>query len=388
MSYPYGTPRDHETPVGPVSPPLVRATAHAIDSVEELGELGRGERHGEFYQRLRHSNGVQFEEQAAAREGAEGAVAFASGMAAMSAAILAHCQAGDRILVATQIYGGTELLCREDLPRFGVTVQRYEALNLETLVEALSEPAALVVLETPINPTLRIVDLAKAVAICKQHRVPLILDGTFAPAPIQRALDFGVDLLVHSATKYYGGHSDVLAGFVAGSHEYLGPVAAFRTRTGGVLAPDVAWLLCRSMPTLDLRLAAQQASALRLAEILHAAIPGLESLEAVSHPGLPDHPDYELAAAQMQGGPCLVTLTVAGGSENASKVFDRLRRIARAPSLGGVESVASLASLTTHAGLSDAERSAAGIPAGILRISVGVEDTEWLAEDLLQALRT
>lgn len=386
MSYPYGTPSDHQTPVGPVSPPLVRATAHAIPTAEQVGELSRGERHGDFYQRLGHGNGVQFEALAAAREGAEGAVAFSSGMAAMTAAILAHCGAGDRILVARQIYGGTELLCREDLPRFGVEVERFDSLDLGTLQAALSERAALVVLETPINPTLRIVDLAATVAICEQAGVPLVVDGTFAPAPIQRALDLGVDLLVHSATKYYGGHSDVLAGFVAGSHQHLASVAGFRTRTGAILAPDLAWLLCRSMPTLDLRLAAQQASALRLAEIMQAAVPRLERLSEVWHPGLPGHPDHALALAQMRGGPCLVTLVVAGGPADACRVFERLRRIARAPSLGGVESVASLASLTTHAGLSEEERSAAGIPAGILRISVGVEDTAVLAEDLIQAL--
>lgn len=386
MSYPYGTPSDHKTPVGPVSPPLVRATAHAMELAEQIGQYGRGERHGEFYQRLGHRNGVQFEAQAATREGAQGAVAFSSGMAAMTAAILSHCGAGDRILVASQVYGGTEMLCREDLPRFGVLVERFDALELATLQAALAEPAALVVLETPINPTLRIVDLAATAAVCEQTGVPLILDGTFAPAPIQRALDFGVDLLVHSATKYYGGHSDALAGFVAGSHERLAAVVGFRTRSGAVLAPDVAWLLCRSMPTLDLRLSAQQASALRLAETLQAAVPGLDRLSEVWHPGLPGHPDHALAAAQMRGGPCLVSLVVAGGIEAACQVFERLRRIARAPSLGGVESVASLPGLTTHAGLSDEERLAAGIPAGILRISVGVEDTADLTEDLIQAL--
>lgn len=386
MSYPYGTPHDHQTPSGPVSPPLVRATAHAVSRAQTIGEFSRGERHGDFYQRLGHGNGVQFEELAAAREGAEGAVAFASGMAAMSAAILAHCRAGDRVLVATQIYGGTEMLCREDLPRFGIAVERFDALDLDTLESALARPAALVVLETPINPTLRIVDLAAAVTICKRRGALLILDGTFAPAPIQRALDIGVDLLVHSATKYYGGHSDVLAGFVAGSHQYLGPVVGFRTRSGAVVAPDVAWLLCRSVATLDLRLAAQQASALELAKLLHEAIPRLERLSEVWHPGLPGHPDHRLAATQMHGGPCLVTLSVAGGLQEACQVFEGLRRIARAPSLGGVESVASLASLTTHAGLSDAERTAAGIPSGILRISVGIEPTAVLADDLIQAL--
>jgi cystathionine beta-lyase/cystathionine gamma-synthase len=388
-SYPYGVPSPHYPVVGPISPPLIRATAHAVERADTALALSRGERHGDFYPRLSHSNGVQFESLVAAREGADGAVAFSSGMAAMHAAIMAHCAAGDRILVARQIYGGTEMLCREDLPRFGVTVDRFDALDAGDLVaELVASRTTIVVLETPINPTLRLVDLRRAAAACREHGALLVLDGTFGPPPIQRALAFGVDLLVHSATKYYGGHSDVLAGAVVGRHDLLGKVAAFRMRTGGVLGPDAAWLLCRSSPTMDLRLAEQQASALEVARGLEAARARLpQRLGAVFHPGLPEHPDHALAQAQMNGGPCLVSFAVEGGEAAAREVFERLRLVARAPSLGGVESVASLPCATTHAGLDDEERARAGIPTGLVRISIGVEGAALILDDLLQAIQ-
>ncbi|MCA8955940.1 MAG: aminotransferase class I/II-fold pyridoxal phosphate-dependent enzyme [Planctomycetes bacterium] len=381
MSFPYGTPGPHSAPHGPLSPPLVRATAHAVADASVVGQFSRGERHGEFYQRLGHSNGLVVESRVAELEGADGALAFASGMAAMSAAVLAHCAAGDRVLLARHIYGGTAALCRDDLPRFGIRVDRFDSLDLATLEEALRDPARLVVLETPINPTLRIVDLTAAAEICHRRGALLVVDGTFAPPPIQRALELGVDLLVHSATKFFGGHSDVLAGVVAGRHAVLREVAGFRTRTGGVLAPDVAWLLSRSLATLELRVSAQQAAAAAIARDL-AEDPRLRVL----HPSLTDHPDHQLATRQMRGGPTLVTFTVEGGLEAASRLFDRLRLVARAPSLGGVESVASLPCLTTHAGVDEAERAQAGIDPGMVRISVGLEGAAAIRDDVLQAL--
>ena len=382
MNYPYGTPVGTAPPLGPLSVPLVRATAHAVETAEEVGAFTSGKRHGEFYPRLGHSNGRTFESAVAVREGADGAVAFASGMAAMHAAVLSHVGASDRVLLAEHVYGGTAALCRDDLPRFGIKVDRFNALRLDTLENALAEPAQMVIMETPINPTLRLVDLVAVAELCKARGVLTVVDGTFGPPPIQRALALGVDLVVHSATKFFGGHSDVMAGVVAGSHEHLGPVVEFRTRTGAVLSPDSAWLLCRPMPTLDVRLQTQQASALEVAR----GLVGLDGIRAVSHPNLPDHPDHDLVQRQMCGGPCLVTLTVEGGLVAAQRVFERLQMVARAPSLGGVESVASLPFLTTHAGVDDAERQRAGIDGGMIRISVGLEGSAAILADLRRAL--
>ena len=381
----YGTPRPHGPLLGPLSPPLQRSTTAGQPDAETLRALGAGERAGEFYQRLSHTNGRAFESLVAELEGADGAVAFASGMAAMSGALAAHLRAGDRVLLAEEIYGGTSGFALHDLVRFGVTVDRFSALQLDGLRAALARPAKLVVFESPINPTLRVVDVQAVVAMARAAGALTVFDGTFAPPPIQLALELGVDLVVHSATKFFGGHSDVLAGVVAGRHELLAPIEAWRRRTGAVLAPDPAWLLQRSWPTLRLRVEAQQAAALAIAEGLRADV-AAGRLRAVSHPWLPDHPDRALARAQMHGGGCVVALELNGGLAGARAVFDRLHRIARAPSLGGIESLATLPAFTTHAALSPAQRAAAGIPDGLLRVAVGLEGADVLLADLRQAL--
>ena len=386
-SHPYGVPQAEHAPQGPLAPDLGRATAHALASAEAVRAHSAGEVYGDFYPRLGHANGWQWECLVAAAERSEGAVAFASGMAAMHAAVLGHCGAKDRVLVAEQIYGGTEGLVTKDLPRFGVEVERFDALDPGALARGLERPARLVLLETPINPTLRIVDLVAAAALCRKAGALLVVDGTFAPPPVQFACGLGADLVVHSATKFYGGHTDVMAGVVAGTHAALAAVVAFRTRSGGVLAADPAWLLCRSMATHALRVERQQQNARICAEALAAGAGKGAPIEAVSYPGLAAHPDHALAARQMHGGGGLVTVTVRGGLEGARATFERLRRIARAPSLGGVESVASIPRFTTHARVEPAVLRRNGIADGMLRLSIGVGDPELVIQDLRQAVR-
>ena len=381
----YGTPRAHATPLGPLVPPLVRATTSGQPDADTLRALGSGERAGEFYQRVGHVNCRQWESLVAAHEGADGAVAFASGMAAISGALCAHLRAGDRVLLAEEIYGGTSGFALHDLVRFGVAVDRFSALDLPGLRAQLERPARMVVFESPINPTLRVADVRAIARLARAAGAITLFDGTFAPPPVQQALALEVDLVVHSATKFYGGHSDVLAGVVAGSHALLGPIEGWRRRAGAVLAPDPAWLLLRSWPTLGLRLAAQQAAALALAQALGEDVHAGRVL-AVHYPGLATHPDHELVRAQMQGGGCVVAIELPGGLAGARRVFDRLRHIARAPSLGGVESLATLPAYTTHAALTPEQRRAAGIADGLLRIAVGLEGAEVLLADLRQAL--
>jgi cystathionine beta-lyase/cystathionine gamma-synthase len=386
MSEPlYGVPHPHGPLLGPLSPPLLRSTTAGQPDAETLRAMGAGERPGEFYQRVGHANGRAFESLVAAHEGADGAVAFASGMAAISGALAAHLRTGDRVLVAEEIYGGTSAFATTDLVRFGVQVDRFSSLDLAGLRAALQRPAKFVIFESPINPTLRLVDIAAVVGLARAAGALTLFDGTFAPPPIQQALRLGVDLVAHSATKFYGGHSDVLAGVVAGRHELLGPIEAWRRRTGGTLAPDPAWLLLRSWPTLALRVQAQQDAALALARGLVEDV-RRGRLVAVSYPGLPEHADHELARRQMHGGGCVVTVEVPGGLVGARRTFDRLVRIARAPSLGGVESLATLPAFTTHAALSPAQRARAGIADGLLRIAVGLEGADVLLADLRRAL--
>ena len=387
MSEPlYGTPQPHRPPLGPLSPLIDRSSTTAQPDAATLRACGLAEQAGEFYQRLGHRNGRAFESAVAELEGAEGAVSFASGMGAMSAALGALLSNGDRALVAEQVYGGTSAFATEDLPRFGVVVDRFSSVDLDALREQLLRPAKLVVFESPTNPTLRVADIGGVVELARSAGAVTVFDGTFSPPPIQRVLDLGVDLVVHSATKFFGGHSDVLAGVVAGRREHLDLIEGWRRRSGGILAPDSAWLLQRSWPTLGLRVAAQQANALALARGLQAER-GAGSIVAVTYPGLEDHPDRALVERQMTGGGAVVTLELAGGLPEVLRALDRLQVIARGASLGGVETLATVPAFTTHAACTPAQLEAAGIAPGLMRIAVGLEPVEELLTDVLQAIK-
>ena len=383
--YLYGTPVAHHAPIGPLSPPLNRSSTAGQPDAETLRAMGAGERSGEFYQRLGHSNGRAFESLVATLEGADGAVSFASGMAAMSATLGAHLSAGDRVILAEEIYGGTSAFALHDLTRFGVTVDRFSSLDLTTLAAQLAKPAKMVVFESPINPTLRVADIGAVVGMAHAAGALVVFDGTFCPPPIQRVLQLGVDLVVHSASKYFGGHSDVLAGVVAGPHARLDAIEKWRRRTGGILAPDPAWLCQRSWPTLNLRLQAQQAAALEVALGLQQEVRA-GRLVAVMYPGLKDHPDREIIDRQMHGYGTVLAIEIPGGLPGVLPVVDRLQVIARAASLGGVESLATVPAYTTHAPLTPQQRRAAGISDGLLRVSIGLEGVDVLLADLRQAL--
>jgi len=381
----YGTPQPHQEPIGSLSPPLVRGSTAAQPDAETLRAVGAGEQSGEFYQRMGHPNGRAFESLVATLEGADGAVSFASGMAAISGVLGTFLSAGDRVLIAEEVYGGTSAFALQDLPRFGVTVDRFSALDLSSLRTQLERPARLCVFESPINPTLRVADIGAIIALARQAGAMTLFDSTFCPPPIQSGLRLGADLVVHSATKFFGGHSDVLAGVVAGRHELLGPLECWRRRTGAVLAPDSAWLCQRSWPTLGLRLQAQQDAAMAVATGLSDEVAS-GRVRAVLYPGLPDHPDREIVARQMRGGGCVLAMEFDGGFDAVLGVLNRLRVIARAASLGGVESLATAPAYTTHAPLSPEQRLAAGISDGLLRVSVGLEGPDVLLADLRQAI--
>jgi cystathionine gamma-synthase len=381
----YGTPQPHHAPLGPLSPPLSRSSTAGQPDAETLRAVGAGERSGEFYQRMGHQNGRAFEALVATLEGADGAVSFASGMAAMSGVLGSMLSAGDRVLVAEEIYGGTSAFALHDLTRFGVTVDRFSSLDLNTLRAQLERPARLCVFESPINPTLRVADISAILALAREAGAMTVFDSTFCPPPIQSALGLGVDLVVHSASKFFGGHSDVLAGVVVGRHELLEPIEMWRRRTGALLAPDPAWLCQRSWPTLHLRLQAQQDAALAVARGLAEDVEN-GRVRAVMYPGLPDHPDREVVARQMQGGGGVLAIELPGGLEGVLPVADRLQVIALAASLGGVESLATVPAYTTHAPLTSQQRRAAGISDGLLRISVGLEGPDVLLADLRQAI--
>jgi cystathionine beta-lyase/cystathionine gamma-synthase len=370
-----------------MSPDLTRATTFAMESAEEVRAVGVGERAGEFYPRYGHPAQRRFESLVAEAEGADGALAFASGMAALHAMFLGLCRSGDVVAVSRNVYGGTAALAREDLPRFGIEVRRFDPFDEREVAEALSGRVRLVHVDSPVNPTCRVVDLQRLVRAARPSGALVSVDATFVPPPLQRPLAHGCDLVMHSATKFLGGHSDVLAGVVSSRHELLEQMEGFRKRTGGILGPDAAWLLLRSMPTLALRARAEAGTAGRLAVFLDGVRQRGGPVERVHYPGLRDHPDHEVARRQMEVFGAVLAFEVRGGLEAAMRVYDRFAVIARAVSLGGVDTVASIPLHTSHAHTPPEERAQAGIADGLIRVSVGLEDYASLEGDLASALR-
>ena len=268
-----------------------------------------------------------------------------------------------------------------------ISVDVFDVFDESEWDRVLAERPKLCWVETPINPTMRLVDLGRLAERCHAAGVLLACDATFAPAPIQSALRSGADLIVHSLTKYYGGHSDVLGGVVVSAHDHCEVIEGFRARTGAILGPDSAWLVQRSLRTHRIRVEEQNRNATRLARELaeHVAPDGI--LTAVHHPSLPDHPDHELATRQMPGGfGAVFTLALRGGYQAAVEAMERLRLVVRAPSLGGVESLVSIPSDSSHVGLDEQGRRLHGIEEGMLRVSVGLEPYESLRADLFTAL--
>lgn len=381
----YGLRAEPSPPLGPLAPPLFRATTNALPSAEAVRAVGAGERPGEFYPRYSHPAGRAFESRVAALEDAEGAVAFASGMAAIHAIFCGLLRAGDTLAASRDLYGGVAALLREDLPRFGIAVRRFDPFDPADVARA-AKGARLVHVETPVNPTCRVVDLARVAEIARAQGALVSVDATFVPPPLQRPLAHGADLSMHSATKFLGGHSDALAGVVSGRAELLDRIEPFRRRTGATLAPDTAWLLLRSLPTLELRARKAAENARGLALFLEAIRRKGGGVRRVHYPGLADHPDHAVAGRQMETFGSVLAFEAEGGLQGAARVYDRLRVVARAVSLGGVESVASLPLHTSHALATPDERARSGIADGLVRVSVGIEPFETLRDDLAQAL--
>jgi cystathionine beta-lyase/cystathionine gamma-synthase len=335
-----------------------------------------------LYARLENPTVVAAERKIAALEGAEAAACFASGMAALTAATLSALRAGDALLVSDTIYGQTTRLALDVLARFGVEIRVVPLADLAAAAEGAPARARALLFETPTNPTLRVVDVEAVAAACRRRGILSMLDATFASPVNLRALPLGVDLVIHSTTKYLNGHSDHLGGAVAGSRALLDGVVAMRRTTGGNLDAGAAYELIRGMKTLEVRVLRQNDTALRLAR----ALEGHPRVERVMYPFLPSHPDHDRARRLLRGGGGVLSFTVRGGFPAVARVHDALRIVARASSLGGVESLASIPVISSHRAATDAELSAQGIDRGTLRVSVGLEDPEDLVADLVQAL--
>jgi cystathionine beta-lyase/cystathionine gamma-synthase len=366
----------------PLTTPIYETSTFVFESAAQVQAYQEARQAGYLYSRYENPTVVAVEEKLAAVDGAERSLVFSSGQAATTHALLTLLQQGDEVVCSAAIYGGTHHLIADVLPRFGIA-GRFVSL------EALADPARVigpatrvVWVESPINPTLRCVDIRAVAAACRAAGVISVADNTFASALNQPVLAMGIDISMQSATKYLNGHSDVTAGVLSGSQRLIDPIARARRLMGAVLDPQAAYALGRGIKTMPLRVARQNASAMAVAR----ALEGHPALERVHYPGLESHPDRAIAARQMSGFGGMVTIDVHGGQDAAFRTFDRLRLIQRATSLGGVESICSLPILSSHTGLTDDQLATAGVSRGMVRISIGLEDPQDLIDDLRQAL--
>ena len=378
---------------GPVSLPIYQTTNYRFETSEDAIRYARGDTSVYVYSRYHNPTVQDVEEKLALMEGSEGAVLFASGMAAISTAILAVTRSGEEIISTPSLYGGTYRFFRDELPKGGIQVNYVKPSELQKLEEMISPETRIVYLETPTNPTLDIVDVRKAVdstrrAVIKAgHEVYVMIDNTFASILNQDPFHLGVDIIVESATKYLGGHSDVMGGVVLGSKEYLSKVRTAAKYYGGCADPFAAYLLFRSLKTFELRVNRQNENAFALAQALQQN----PKVRRVLYPGLDSHPGHEVAKGQMKAFGGMVTIEVNQGkfpspAEAAAAVCDHLKIAVNAMSLGSVETLVSIPVYSSHINMTDDELQRHGVSPGMIRISVGVEGIEDLVSDFEQAL--
>jgi methionine-gamma-lyase len=365
----------------PVGTSIARTANFTFASTEEMKRWAEGKSSAYIYTRYANPTLATAEKKIAALEGAEEAVVTASGMAAISAALLAVLRAGDEVIATRQLYGGSYRLLRDVFPRFGIVVRHVESdlTGIEKLANARTKA---LYIETPTNPTLRLVDLKKAAAFAQEWGLISIMDNTFASPVLQKPLSAGFNIVVHSATKYLAGHSDVVAGAAAGNSALIDKVRSNVIQLGGSMDPEAAFLLIRGMKTLGIRVERQCRTAMAVARFLEKH----PKVARVHYPGLPTHPDHALAKRQMRGFGSMLAFDHRGGLAGARRFGDRIRVFLLAASLGGVESLAILPIYSSHYNMSSAELRAAGVSPGTVRVSVGLEDPEDLIEDLRQAL--
>jgi methionine-gamma-lyase len=365
----------------PVAPTITRASTFTFSSTAEMKRWAEGKSSAYIYTRYGNPTLALAEEKLAALEGGEAAIVAASGMAAISSALLSVLRAGDEVIATRQLYGGTYRLMRDHLPRFGITVKHVET-NLAGIERLVTPRTKALYVETPTNPTLQLVDLRKAVAFAKRHNLVSLIDNTFASPVLQRPLELGFDIVLHSATKYLGGHSDIIAGAAIANRKWIHEIRERIIYLGGSMDPECAYLLIRGMKTLELRVKKQCETAMAVARYL-ARHP---KVARVHYPGLPSHPDHKLARQQMKAYGAMVAFDVKGGLAAARRFCDRVKVFLLAASLGGVESLVVLPIYTSHYHMSLAELRAAGVEPGTVRVSIGLENSEDLIEDLRQAL--
>lgn len=366
----------------PLTTPVYETTTFLFENAQGVLAYNEGRSTRYLYSRYENPTVVSVEQKLAVLDRAEAALLFSSGMGATATILMALVKAGDEVVCSSAIYGGTLHFLTDVLARFAVRVRFVRLEELADPSRVLREGTRLLWFESPINPTLRCVDIKRIAAACRAQKVLSVIDNTFASPINQQPLALGVDLAMQSATKYLNGHSDVTGGAVAGPKALVDPIGKIRRLVGTVMDPYPAYALGRGLKTLPLRVARHNASAMAVAEFLAQD----RRVSQVYYPGLHSHPDHAIASEQMTGFGGMVCFDLGGSYERAAHLYDRLKIIRRAASLGGVESLMSLPVLTSQWGHSDEQLRDAGVTKGMLRLSVGLEDPADLIADLDQAL--
>ena len=366
---------------GPVVTQVCHSSTFTFSSTAEMKKWAEGKSKAYIYTRYGNPTLAVAEKKIAALEGAEAAVVTASGMAAISSALLGALKAGDEVISTAELYGGSYRLMRDVFPDMGIKVHLV-GTDLEGMEKLFSPKRRVIFVETPTNPTLRLVDLRRVAAFAMKHKLISIIDNTFATPWQQQPLAMGFDMVVHSATKYMGGHSDIIAGAAAGSAKWMERVQQMVIYLGGSMDPGAAYLLIRGMKTMGLRVERQCATALTVAKYLEKH----PKVARVYYPGLVSHPDHGLAKRQMSGFGSMLAFDLKGGLAAARRFCDRVRIFLLAASLGGVESLVILPVYSSHYRMSLKELARVGVSPGTVRMSVGIEDVGDLIGDLEWAL--
>src|SRR6202162_294350 len=370
---------DLEKKNGPMATPIYQtSTFEVTDNDEQL----RATHTDHFYTRYGNPTNTVAEKTIAELEGVEAALTFASGMGAISTTIMALLKNGDHVVAQRDIYGGANKFLSQWLPKMGIETTFVDTTEYGQHARAIRPNTKLLYLESPTNPTLRVVDFKKVVALARQHKLLSMVDSTFGTPINQHPAEFGIDLVMHSGTKYLAGHSDLICGVVAGRHELMERIWETRTTLGNCMDPHASWMLVRGLKTLAVRVARQNENAQRVAEFLS----GHAKVGSVHYPFLRGHPQYAIARAQMSGGGGMVSFEVEGSGDDARKVSEAMTLFTLAPSLGGVESLVSIPVLTSHAMIPAAERAQMGVSEQMIRLSVGIENADDLIADLEKAL--
>jgi cystathionine beta-lyase/cystathionine gamma-synthase len=371
---------DTEKKNGPVSTPIYQtSTFEVTDNDEQL----RATNTDHFYTRYGNPTNTVAEKTIAALEGVDAALTFASGMGAITTTLMALLKSGDHVVAQRDIYGGANKFLAQWLPKMGIETTFVDTIDYEQHARAMRPNSKLLYLESPTNPTLRVVDFKKVAAVAKQHKVLSMIDATFGTPVNQHPAEYGIDLVMHSGTKYLGGHTDLICGAVAGRGELIEKIWQTRTILGNCMDPHASWVLVRGLKTLAVRVARQNENAQRVAEFLA----GHAKVRSVHYPFLKSHPQHSVAREQMSGGGGIVTFEVEGTGEDARRVTEAMRLFTLAPSLGGVESLVSIPVLTSHAMIPAAERAKMGVTEQMIRLSAGIENADDLIADLEQALQ-